>query len=60
MGSIVSWIGVVLVNRELSDGSVNWLRVRRRYYSYILGDVIQALETWAPIDLRLLLDHRML
>ena len=57
MASIVSRIVVVFVNRELSDGSINWPRVRKRYYPYILGDVIQALETWAPIDLRLLLDY---
>ena len=30
MVSIVSQIVVILVNRELSDGSVNWPRVRRR------------------------------
>ena len=30
MGSIFSQIVMILVNRELSDGSVNWPRVRRR------------------------------
>ena len=30
MASFISQIVVVLVNRELSEGSVNWPRVRRR------------------------------
>ena len=34
MASIVSQIVVVLVNRVLSVGSVNWPRVRRRYYPF--------------------------
>ena len=47
MASIVSQIVVVLVSRELSDGSVNWPRIRRRnlpkysviYYILYLSDL---------------------
>ena len=34
MAYIVPQIVVVLVNREISDRSVNWPRVRRRYYPF--------------------------
>ena len=50
MASIVSQIVVVLVNREISAGSVNWPRVRRRYYLLypVFGLIRRLKQTCVP------------